>query len=106
MIGKIYLPAHADVDHKRHMALELALLISDHLMKHGGKFEDVYFALKRYLQENIKYRKEEESAIKEENKSMKVTHAVLAADMENERQGRVKPETLPKRNAMLSLGLV
>jgi hypothetical protein len=94
MTGKYYFPAHADADHKRSVVLELALLISDHLIKNGGKFGDVYFALKRYLWENMKYREEEDADIKEENKLMKMTHAVLAADMENERKGRVKPDTL------------
>jgi hypothetical protein len=105
--GKFYFPAHADADHKRHMALELALLISDHLIKHGGKFEDVYFALKRYMRENMKYREEEDAAIKEENKSMKMTHAVLAADMENERRGRVKRDALSEEehNPIIRFGI-
>jgi len=107
MTGKFYFPVHADADHKRHIALELALLISDHLTKHGGQFEDVYFALKRCMEENMRYREEEEATIKEENKLMKMTHAVLAADMENERQGRVKPDTFSEeeRNTIMKWGV-
>ena len=107
MTGKLYLSAHADVDHKRYIALEIALLISDHLTIHGGKYEDVYYAFQRWTQENIKYRKEEEAAIKEDNKSMKMIRAVLAADMENERKGRVKRDTFSEeeRNTVMRLGL-
>jgi len=107
MIGKFYFPAHADADHKRHMALELALIISDHLTKDAGKFEDVYFALKRYMKENMKYREAEDANIKEENKMMQYVHAVLAADMENERKGRVKRDLLTEeeRNAIIRFAI-
>jgi len=107
MTGKYHFPAHVNAEHKQHMALELALLFSDHLVKNGGKFEDVYFALKRYMQENIKYRKEEEAAIKEENKLMKMTHAVLAADMENERRGQAQLDTLSEeeRDSIIRFGI-
>jgi hypothetical protein len=90
--GKFYFPAHADADHKQHVILELAILFSDHI-KHKGKFEDIYLALKRYMQENMEYREEEDSDIEEDNKMMALFHQVLAADMENERQGRIKPDT-------------
>jgi hypothetical protein len=107
MTGKFYFPAHADADHKRHMALELALLISDNLTKDEGKFEDVYFALKRWMQENMKYREEEDADIREENKWMEFVHKVLGADMENERKGRVKPDTFSEeeRDAIMRLGV-
>ena len=105
MTGKLYFPANADADHKRHKALELALLISDHLTKHGGKFEDVYFALKRDMQENMEYREEEDAEIKEDNKIMEYIHALLAVDIENERKGRVKPDTFSEEeiNSILRL---
>ncbi len=92
MTRKYYFPAHADADHKRYIALELALLISDFLVKKGGKLEDIYFALKRYMQENMKYREEEDAEITEYNKMMAFFHQVLAVDMENERRGRAKPD--------------
>jgi len=97
MTGKFYFTAHADADHKRHMALELALLISDYLTVHGGKFEDVYFALKRYLWESMKYRKEEEADIEEWNMRMELIHKVLAADLENEKKREVKPDKLSEK---------
>ena len=107
MTEKLYFPAHADADHKRHMALKLALMISDHFIKNHGKYVDVYFALRRYMKEYMRYREEEDADIEEYNKRMALMHKVLAADMENERQGRVKPDTLSneERNAILQFGI-
>ena len=45
MTGKLYFPVQAEADHKRHIALELGVLISEHLIKHKGQCEDVYLAL-------------------------------------------------------------
>jgi hypothetical protein len=107
MTGKFYFPAHADIDHKRSVALELALLISDHLTKNGGKFVDVFYALKHYMQERKKYRQEEDSDIEEWNRWMGFVHKVLAADMENERKGQVKTDRLSEeeREAIIRLGV-
>lgn len=106
MTGKYHFPAHVNAEHKQHMVLELALLFSDHLVENGGKFEDVYFALKRYIQENMKYREEVDTQINEENKWMKFVHSILATDMENEQRGRVKLDTLSEeeRNALIRYG--
>ena len=89
------------------MALELALLISDFLTKNGGKFEGVSFALKRFMQEHKKYREETDGDIRDWNKQMALYHAVLGADIENERKGRVKPDTLSEeeRNAIIRLAV-
>jgi hypothetical protein len=92
MTGKYRFPAHVDVDHKRHIALELALLISDYLVDNRGNFEDIYFALERYMQEARKYREEADAQITEDNKVMEIFHKVLAKELEIERQGRVKPD--------------
>jgi hypothetical protein len=107
MTGKVYFPASAEADYKRHIALKLGLLISDHLTKNGGKLEDVYFALKHYLQENMKYREEEDADINKENETMQLIHTVVAADMENERLGRVKPDRLSEkeRDAIIKWGI-
>jgi hypothetical protein len=107
MTGKFYFTAHAEADHKRSVALELALLISDHLNNNAGKFEDVYFALQRWMDENKKCREEEDAAIKEENTIMAFVRKLLAADMENERKGRVRPDKLSEeeREAIIRLGV-
>jgi hypothetical protein len=59
------------------------------------------------MQEHMKYREEEDAEIKEENKIMALFHQVLAVDMENERQGRVKPDTFSEeeRKAIMRLGV-
>ena len=96
LIGKFYFPLQADVDHKQHIALELAILMSDFLIKEGGRFEDIYFALKYYMHEAKKYREEETAAIEEGNTFLALVRKIIAQDMENERRGRVKPDRLSK----------
>jgi hypothetical protein len=96
MTGKYHFPAHVDVDHKRHIALELALLISDHLVDNRGNFDDINFALERYMREARDYREEEDAQIAEHNKFMEILHKVLAKDMENEKQGQIKPDEYSK----------
>jgi hypothetical protein len=49
--GKLHFPVQAEADHKRHLALELSLLLSDHLINNNGRFHDVYFALKLFARE-------------------------------------------------------
>ncbi|MGD0806748.1 MAG: hypothetical protein ABSA10_04670, partial [Anaerolineales bacterium] len=103
MARKILSPAHAEADHKRHLALELALLISDHLTKHGGKYEDVFYSFRRWMQENMKYREDEDANIKEWNQKMELFHDVLASAVKQEREGRVKPDVFSEeeRQAIL-----
>jgi len=105
--GKFYFPVSSDADHKMHVTLELAVLFSDHLIRKAGKFEDVYSALKRYMQEVKEQREEKDADIEEENKTMAFLHQVLAADMENERLGRVQPDRLSEeeRKALLKFGI-
>jgi hypothetical protein len=94
LTGKLYFPVQADADHKRHIVLALAVLIAEHVIDKRGKFEDIYFALRALMQENMKNRKEQEADIKEENKVMGYFHQIVAADMELERQGHVIPDRL------------
>jgi hypothetical protein len=105
--GKFYLPLHTDADHKKHIVLELTVLMSDFLVKERGKSGDIYFALKHYLHEAKKYREEEDAAIKEENTFLALIHEILAKDMEDERQGRVKPDTLSEkeRDILIRFGI-
>lgn len=107
MSGMFYFPGQADADHKRYVALELVFLISDHLIKRGGNFEDVYFAFRRWLRESQESREEEDAEIKEENKDIAFMRRILEASAENERQGRVEPDRLSdqERHAILRGGL-
>jgi len=107
MSGMFYFPGQADADHKRYVALELVLLISDYLIKRGGNFEDVYFAFQRWLQERQESREEEDADIKEENQNIAFMRRILEASAENDRQGRVKPEKLSaeERDAILRGGV-
>jgi len=107
MTGKFNFPAQADADHKRYVALELAMLISDHLIKHGGRYEDVSFAFLRWMRENQEYREDEDADIEEENQDIAFVRRILEASEENERQGRVQPERLSveERDIILKLGV-
>jgi hypothetical protein len=60
MSGKLYFPGQADADYRQYVVLELALLISDHLIENGGNFEDVYFAFQCWLRESQRFRNEED----------------------------------------------
>jgi hypothetical protein len=105
MTRKIQSPAHAEADRKRHLALALALLISDFLIKEGGKYEDAYYVLQRYMHESIENRKSEDADINEYNEKMTLVHNILAAAMKQEQEGRVKPDILSEeeRNAVMRL---
>lgn len=107
MTGKFYFPGHADVDHKRYVALELAMLISDHLIKHGGRYEDVSFAFQRWMRDNQESREEEDADVEDENKDIAFMRRILEVSEDNERQGRVKPDRLPaeERDIILKLGV-
>jgi hypothetical protein len=107
LTGRLHFPAHVDLDRKRHMALELAVLISDHLVNNGGTFEDVYYAFRRWMKENQKYREEEDADIGEQNHFLEFVHGVLAAAAKQEREERVKPDTLSEeeRTALVRYGL-
>ena len=107
MTGKFYFPRHADDDRKRQVGLEVALFISDHLIKNGGTVEDVRFAFEHWMKENQQYREEEEADIKEENQEIAFMRKVIEAADKAEQQGRVKCErlTAEERNAAIRYGL-
>jgi len=104
--GKIYFPKQAEADHKYYLAMELATLISDHLLKNGGKIEDVKYAFEHWLKENQINREEDDEDIKKENNNIAFTRKIIEADVENEKQGRVKTDRLSdeERNAILKWG--
>jgi hypothetical protein len=101
--GKICTPAHEAAGYKQHRALELALMITEHLVKQGGSFEDAYYAFQHWMQENMKQRKEEDAEIKDENRDMEIMHAVLKADAERDRESRVKPDRLSEKESNANL---
>ena len=105
MSGKLHFPGQANA--KRHIALEVAIVISDHLIKNGGKTEDVLFAFNRLMQERKKYRKEVDAEIEEENQEIAFIRQVLEAADEVEREGREKPAKLTpeEQQAIMRYGL-
>jgi hypothetical protein len=96
LMGKLYFPVQGEADHKLHIALVLALLIADHLVRNGGKYEDVYTALEHYMAENQKDREEEEADVKNWNQLMPLIHKMLAVELEQEQKEGIKPDTLSK----------
>jgi DNA-binding CsgD family transcriptional regulator len=97
LTGKLYFPINKDIDRKLHVALKLAVLISDHVIMNGGNFEDVCHALRRYMQANKRYREDVEADIKEWNKDMELIHAILATDLEKEKEKRTEPDRLSEK---------
>jgi hypothetical protein len=104
--GKIYTPKHAEAAHKCYVAMEIANLISNHLLMNGGKLEDIKYAFEHWMKENQIDREEEDEDIKEENKNIEFIHRLIEAEVENEKQGRVSPDTLSdeERNVILKWG--
>jgi hypothetical protein len=92
--GKLYFPGHQEQDHRRHIALELALFISDHLINGGVEFEDVYNALGRFMKEYRRRREEEDEDIKENNDRIALMRRIIQVDLENERRNRVQSDRL------------
>ncbi len=107
LTGRFYFPGHANADYKRHVALEAAVFITEHLIEKGGKFEDVLHALERLMKERQEYRNEEEINIKEENKDIEVMRQILEAADKAEQEGRVQPERLTNKeiNDIFKYGL-
>jgi hypothetical protein len=103
MQGKIYTPAKESVDHKIHIAFAFSMLISDHIMKNQGSFEDVYNTFKRWMPEYAWKRQEEDEEITEENKFLAYAHMIIAAAAKQEHEGRIKPDQLSEEevNAIL-----
>ena len=92
--GKIYFPKQAEDAHKCYLAMEIANLISDHLLNNSGKLEDVKYAFEHWMKENQINREEEDDDIKEENKNIEFMRKLIETDVENEKQGRVEPGRL------------
>jgi len=107
LTGKLVLPGHANAKHKNQVSLELALLISNHLLKDGGKFEDVCFAFERLMKTNQEYRKERDAGISEDNREIAFARQILEAADKAEQEGRVKRDKLTDEeiNDILRYGL-
>ena len=82
---KFRLPAHDDMDHRRHIAFAFAVLMSEHLIENGGKFQDIFISFKRLLKQVMAEREEDEDEINRHNQGMILAHRILADDMDSER---------------------
>ena len=104
--GKLYFPAQAEKDHRLHVALKVAMEIAEHLT-HGGQFEDLLLALRRYMHENKKYRQQDDRDIEDWNETMPLIHKVLEVEMQKEQEARVRPDTLSEeeRRTVMNLEL-
>jgi len=91
---RFYFPIMEGADHKRHVALQLGILIAEHLVAESGNFQDVYFSLRTLMHNNMRFRQDKEDAIREYNQFMGFARQILQADLENERKGAVQPDRL------------
>ncbi|MFC1953066.1 hypothetical protein ACFLWR_02925 [Chloroflexota bacterium] len=94
LTGKIVLPGQPNAEYKSKVSLKLALLISNHLVKNGGKFEDVRFAFERLMKKNQEYRNERDADIHEDNREIAFARQILEAADKAEQEGRVKRDKL------------
>jgi hypothetical protein len=94
MTRKLNFPIMIRADHKRSIALQLGLLLSEHLVDRGGKYEDVYLALQDLLDRNMMDRQDDEEAIESHNQIMAVVHKIIDADLRVEQNSAVKPDRL------------
>ena len=95
--GKIYLPAQAKMAHHKALALELAYVISDHIIKEGGSFEDVYYAFERWMCQNQFRREEIDAEVQEDNDYIIFLRRIIKAEAEMERRGEYSLTSLPKK---------
>ena len=102
--GKLYFPVQAEADHKKHVALELAMVMAEHLTQ-GGQFEDLYVSIKRYMKENMIFRQKEDDDIQARNQIMPLIHKVLEIEMRKEREGRIIPNTLSAEERQIVMKL-
>ncbi len=74
--------------------MQLASLFTDHLVKEGGKFEDIYNALARFMKDNKRRREEQDQDIKAHNEEIDLMRRIIQVAVENERRTRVAPDRL------------
>jgi hypothetical protein len=90
-----------------HIAIELGLLISDHLIKKGGKYKDVYFALEHLLKQYQVYREDEDADTQEQNRFILLIRQIMRSDLENEGKNQIRPYILTgaERNTIRRWGI-
>jgi len=94
ILQKFYFPGHREADHKRYVSFELAVFMSEFLIKKGGTFEDVHCYLREVHRRNKERSDREEEDVRRENQAVALMRAIIQADLEKERQARVQPDRL------------
>jgi hypothetical protein len=89
--GKLRFPLNDEANRKTYMAIQLAMLLSEHLVERQGKFADFCRAMRRLLAEERATRGAKEQNIAEDNNLMHIIHRMLAADMKKESESSIKP---------------
>jgi hypothetical protein len=90
---RFYFTASKEADYKRFIALELALVISDHLIERGGRFDGVYQSLKQLLEKEKRSQEIGEREVEQENATVAIIRTVLESALKNERR-RIQPDRL------------
>ena len=94
----IQLPVHKDIANKRVMSLDIAIVISDHIVIHGGTYEDVLNTVNLLLKQSQKHRQKVDSTIEQENREIEIIQKLRKAAFE-EQQARPKPHPMLIRKA-------
>jgi hypothetical protein len=103
---KLKTPREKADDHKRYKALDLALTISNFLIEDRGNYEDVYNTFRFWMLRQKQFREEEDAEILEENKKLEFFHKLIAKEVEEEQQGRVKPDLFSEEEQRVIMGIV
>ena len=101
----IPLPVHKDIANKRVMSLDIATVIYDHIVIHGGSYEDVLYAVKRLMKQSQKHRRKIDSTIEQENREIEIVQKLRKAAFE-EQQIRPKPHPMLIRKAQAEMNQI
>ncbi|HEY95180.1 MAG TPA: hypothetical protein G4O15_09625 [Dehalococcoidia bacterium] len=99
------LPVHKDIAEKRVMALDIAMVVQDHLLNHRGQYEDVLFALNHLMKQNQKHRIKIDADIESQNLEIELFRKLDELVFE-ERQKRTQPDPLLIRRAQTEINQI
>jgi hypothetical protein len=99
------LPVHEDIAIKRVMALDIAMVIQNHLLNHRGQYEDVLYALNHLMKQNQKHREKVDADIESQNLEIELFRKLDELVFE-ERQKRPQPDPLLIRRARAEINQI
>jgi hypothetical protein len=99
------LPVYKDIADKRVMALDIATVIQEHLVKPQGSYEDVLYAFNHLMKKSQIHRQKVDSSIEQQNREIEIVQKLQKAAFE-EQQARPKPHPLLIRRAQAEMNQI